>query len=95
MELQLRISGFHYDKLKQYLFPADGKEAVAVALCGRFMLHDFQVLLIYDLTLIPYKECYSREHDSLKWSTQRIQHYFEKIAKSDFALLKIHSHYVK
>jgi molybdopterin/thiamine biosynthesis adenylyltransferase len=92
MELQLRISGFHHERLKQHLFPDDGREAVAVALCGRYSDVDSEILLIHDLTLIPYNECYSREPDLLHWPTERIQHYFERIGKLDMALLKIHSH---
>ncbi|MBL7789354.1 MAG: ThiF family adenylyltransferase [Chitinophagales bacterium] len=92
MELQLRISGLHNETLKQHLLPADGREAVAVALCGRFSDSESEYLLVHDLTLIPYNECFSRESDILHWSTQRIQHYFERIGKSDLALLKIHSH---
>lgn len=92
MELQLRISGVHHKLLIQHLLPSDGKEAVAVALCGRFGDENSHILLIHDLTLIPYDECYSREYDVLNWPTQRIQHYFERISKSDLAILKIHSH---
>lgn len=92
MELQLRISGFHHEVLKQHLLPVDGREAVAVALCGRFSDAESEILLMHDLTLIPHDECYSREPDLLHWSTERIQHYFERIGKTDFALLKIHSH---
>ncbi len=92
MELQLRISGFHYEILKQHLLPNDGKEAVAVALCGRFSDTEAEILSINDLTLIPHDECYSREGDILHWPTQRIQHYFERIGKSNLAILKIHSH---
>ncbi|MDD2612848.1 MAG: ThiF family adenylyltransferase [Bacteroidales bacterium] len=92
MELQLRISGFHYEILERHLLPADGREAVAVALCGRSHDSESEYLLIYDLTLIPHDQCISREPDLLHWSTERIQHYFEKISKNDFALLKIHSH---
>mgnify|MGYP002622377076 CR=1 FL=1 len=92
MELQLRISGFHHEVLKQHLLPADGKEAVAVALCGRYSDDESEILLVHDLTLIPHDECYCREPDLLHWSTEKIQHYFERIGKTDFALLKIHSH---
>lgn len=92
MELQLRISGVHHEALKQHLHPVDGKEAIAVALCGRFSDFESDFLLVHDLTLIPYDECYSCESDILHWSTQRIQPYFERIGKSDLALLKIHSH---
>ncbi len=92
MELQLRISGFHHEVLKQHLLPADGKEAVAVALCGRYSDDESEILLVHDLTLIPHDECYCREPDLLHWSTEKIQHYFERIGKTDIALLKIHSH---
>lgn len=92
MELQLRISGYHHDILKQHLLPSDGREAVAVALCGRYSDNQAEILLVHDLTLIPYNECFSREPDLLHWSTKRIQHYFETIGKTDLALLKIHSH---
>ncbi len=92
MELQLRISGYHYEILKQHLLPDDGREAIAVALCGRFSDSTSEMLLVHDLTLIPYNECYSRESDILHWSTKKIQHYFELIGKTNLALLKIHSH---
>lgn len=92
MELQLRISGFHYEILKQHLLPADGREAIAVALCGRFHDSESEIILVYDLTLIPHDECINREPELLHWSTERIKPYFEKIGKVDFALLKIHSH---
>jgi len=92
MELQLRISGYHHEILKHHLLHIDGKEAVAVALCGRFSEPKTEILLVYDLTLIPYNECYSRENDVLHWSTNKIQHYFEKIGNTNLALLKIHSH---
>ena len=92
MELQLRISGLHYQQLKHHLFPSDGKEAVAIALCGRFSNIDAEYLLVHDITLIPNEECKNREDDIITWSTKRIEPYFERIARSDLALLKIHSH---
>lgn len=92
MDLQLRISGPDYELLRQHLLPPDGKEAVAVALCGRFETSSLTILLVHEVTLIPYDECYSREPDYLQWPTERIRPYFEHINKRDFALLKIHSH---
>lgn len=92
MELQLKLSGVHHEVLKQHLLPPDGKEAVAVALCGRNGIKDNTTLLVHDLTLIPYDDCYTREYDQLQWPTHRIAHYFERISKGDLAILKIHSH---
>jgi hypothetical protein len=91
MALQLRISGQHHEILKKHLLPMDGREAVAVALCGRHVgIH--RILTVHEITLIPHDECYSREWDILCWPTSRIHSYFERIGKSDLALLKIHSH---
>jgi hypothetical protein len=92
MELQLRISGLHHNILKNHLLPPDGREAIAVALCGRHLNEGKIILTVHDLTLIPYDECYSRSYDLLQWPTERIFPYFERIGKHDFALLKIHSH---
>lgn len=92
MELQLRISGLHHEVLKHHLFPSDGQEAVAVALCGRYTGDNKTILTVHDLTLIPHNECYLRSYDLLQWPTERIHPYFERIAKYDLSLLKIHSH---
>jgi proteasome lid subunit RPN8/RPN11 len=92
MELQLRISGFHYDQLRQHLFPGDGKEAVAVALCGRFSDDSVEYVMMHQLTCIPHESCHSRDPDFIEWPTKLIHPYFEKLAKSNFCLLKIHSH---
>ncbi len=92
MALQLRISGYHHEILMKHLLPPDGKEAVAVALCGRFDSQFEKILLVHDIKLIPYEDCYTRETDLLQWSTASITPYFERIAISDLAILKIHSH---
>lgn len=92
MELQLRISGLHHQVLKEHLLPADGREAVAVCLCGRHTTSDKTTLTVHDITLIPHDECFSRSHDLLQWPTERIIPYFERIGRQDMALLKIHSH---
>ncbi len=92
MELQLRISGLHHEVLKQHLLPEDGREAVAVALCGRYNSQNGHILLVHDLTLIPHNECHNREWDFLNWPTERIIPYFERISRHDLAILKIHSH---
>jgi len=92
MELQLRIAGLHHQILKNHLLPTDGLESVAVALCGRYVDKENTILTVHDITLIPDEECYSRENDLLQWPTQKAIPYFEKIGKSDLAIMKIHSH---
>jgi hypothetical protein len=92
MELQLRISGLHHEMLKSHLFPQDGLESVAVALCGRYMDSETIIITVHDIILIPDEECYIREEDLLQWPTERVIPYFEKISRNDMAIMKIHSH---
>lgn len=42
--------------------------------------------------LIPYEDCTVREKDIVQWSTQKIIPYLKRLTKSDFGILKIHSH---
>lgn len=91
MEYQLRIAGKHYDDLVQHLFPGDGKEAVAVALCGRYERNGKSILLTHKVLLIPHEEC-ERTIELVHWKTDRIVPLLDEAAKDNMALLKIHSH---
>ncbi|RLD66392.1 MAG: ThiF family adenylyltransferase [Bacteroidetes bacterium] len=92
MKYNLTISGQHYQTLKQHLYPGDGNEAVAVAICGRHKSNEQTRLLIYEIIPIPYEHCFIREPDVIKWSTKIIIPYLEKASIKGLALLKIHSH---
>ncbi|MBL7738476.1 MAG: ThiF family adenylyltransferase [Chitinophagaceae bacterium] len=91
MQYQLRLSGKHHDQLLQHLFPTDGKEAVAVILCGRHETEDLSIMLSYKVVLIPYKDC-ERHPEYIKWKTDRIIPLLEEVEKKNLAILKIHSH---
>jgi len=91
MKYELRIAGKFYTQLKKHLFPADGKEAVAIILCGRHNTSELSILLTHQVILIPYEEC-ERAHDSIKWKTNRLIPFLEQVEKRNFAILKIHSH---
>ncbi len=92
MEVILRFTGRQYDDLKKHLYPGDGREAVAMALCGRRSGHDRHCLLVRRIEPIPYAECSLREQDLLTWKTDRLVPLLEEAAKRDMAVLKIHSH---
>jgi hypothetical protein len=89
--MQLRISGKQYNILKQHLFPGDGKEAVAVVLCGRHENNGLSILLTHKIELIPHNEC-ERTEEYVNWKTERIIPLLEEAAKQNMAILKIHSH---
>lgn len=91
MHYQLRIAGKHYKSLQQHLFPGDGKEAVAVALCGRYERDGISILLTHQIELIPHDEC-ERDPNFVRWRTERIIPFLEKAEKDNLAILKIHSH---
>lgn len=93
MKYQLRISGDIYSKLQQHLFPGDGKEAVAVVLCGRHERDGLSILLTHELLLVPHDECV-REVDRVSWKTDVLLPFLEKASnpRKNMAILKIHSH---
>lgn len=91
MHYQLRIAGKHYKSLQQHLFPGDGKEAVAVVLCGRYEREGISILLTHKIELIPHKEC-NRDPNFVHWKTERIIPLLEQAEKQNLAILKIHSH---
>lgn len=92
MQYQLNISGFHYEALKKHLFPGDGKEAVAVALCGRYFHKGLCKITLHELHTIPYADCSIREEDLIQWNTSKIKPLFEKAHLKNLSILKIHSH---
>lgn len=89
---KLRISGKHFHQLKQHLFPGDGKEAVAIALCGRSEFKGNHTLLLQELYPIPYDKCFERREDFVHWPTDFINPLLEKAIKKGLAILKIHCH---
>ncbi len=91
MKYSIHISGHHFNAIKHHLYPGDGMEAVAVALCGRHSHGDLTQLLVHDAIMIPHAEC-ERHTDLLRWKTDRILPYLERVMSHDFGILKIHSH---
>jgi hypothetical protein len=92
MKLQLRISGFHYEMMKKHLLREDGREAIAVALCGRYSSRQSEMLLVHDVTLIQSEQDEDSTDFILHWKTAPVHKYFELISKRKMGLLKIHSH---
>lgn len=92
MQYQINISGLHYEQLKRHLYPGDGKESVAVALCGRLIHNELTKITIHQIVLIPYEDCYERDVDFIHWKTERTQPIFEKAYAKSLSILKIHSH---
>jgi hypothetical protein len=91
MTTTLVLSGQAHKTIYRHLFPGDGLEAIAVAICGRSQYLNENKILIHEIILIPYDECDRRE-GLLTWSTNRLAPFFEMIMNKNMAIVKIHSH---
>ena len=92
MRIKLRLAQKDHRALVAHIFPGDGLEAVAVALCGRRRGEVCHGLTVCNIVPIPYNECKVRTPDRITWSTQRLIPLLETAAKYDLGILKIHSH---
>jgi hypothetical protein len=89
---KLRLSQTQHSDLKRHLLPGDGREAVAVGLCGRRRDKENHCLSLMKLVPIPYNECKVRTPDRVTWSTERLVPLLEEASKKDLCVIKIHSH---
>ncbi|MCG8328560.1 MAG: ThiF family adenylyltransferase [Chitinophagales bacterium] len=92
MKTFFSLSGSQHETLKNHLFPGDGKEAVAIALCGRSKFADNQGLVVHAIFPIPYEDCYHRTPDQVKWSTTLIKPFLEQAMNKNMSIAKIHCH---
>jgi hypothetical protein len=92
MQIKLRLTQKHHALLKAHLFPGDGLEAIAVALCGRRRSFERHCLTVQSIVPIPYGECKVRTADRVTWSTERLVPLLNAAAQRDLGVLKIHSH---
>jgi len=76
----------------QHVFPDDGCEAVAIALCGRASSTSKHRLLVRRVELIPYEICKVRKPDQVTWPTDVLIPLLAEAAKKNLALVKIHGH---
>jgi hypothetical protein len=88
----LSMTGEHHKTLMEHLFPEDGCEAVAIALCGRAKSSDRQKLLVHRLILVPYSSCSSRTPNQVQWPTDVLVPLLVEAEKHDLAIVKFHGH---
>jgi proteasome lid subunit RPN8/RPN11 len=88
----LALSGDQHDHLKSFLFPGDGKEAVALLLCGRRDGDRRHRLVVRDVQGIPYELCIERTPSRVTWPSDSISLMLERAADERLSVIKIHSH---
>ena len=88
----LSLTQGQHSELMAHLFPGDGCEAVAVALCGHRRGADRHRLLVRRIVPIPYESCSQRTPERVTWSTSALPALLEQASRHGLAILKIHCH---
>ncbi|MBB5036759.1 ThiF family adenylyltransferase [Prosthecobacter dejongeii] len=88
----LRLTGEQHQQLKNHLFPGDGKEAVALVLCGRLQNAGGHTLCANKILLVAHDLCRERTPVSVTWPTEVGRAFYQRAAEKNMAVLKVHSH---
>ena len=88
----LSLTQRQHAELATHLFPADGCEAVAIALCGHRRGAELHRLLVRRVAPVPYEACSERTPDRVTWTTDILPPLLEEARRRGLAVLKIHGH---
>ena len=92
MSLTLALTGSQHRQLMEHLYPGDGKEAVAVAVCGRHHGIEHHRLLVQEIIPVPYDACRERRPDRVCWPPDGLTPFLQHCMDRNLALVKFHSH---
>lgn len=87
----LAFTGDQHQHLLNFLFPGDGKEAVAILLCGRRDGDRRHRLVVREVQGIPYDLC-RRSTAAVTWSPDYIAPILDRAAAENLSVVKVHSH---
>lgn len=90
--VRLRLSGRHHQHLQRALYPGDGAEAVAFALCGRLSTEACEVFCVHEVHPAPNPEYTERAPDRVAWRTDWLAPLLVRAADHGWGLVKLHSH---
>ncbi len=88
----LSLTQRQHAELAAHLFPADGREAVAIALCGRRRCAELHRLLVHRVAPVPHEACLERTPARVTWPTDLLPPLLEEARRRGLAVLKIHGH---
>ena len=88
----LALTGDQHDHLRNFLFPGDGKEAVAVLLCSRRDGDRRHRLVVRDVQSIPYDQCSVRTPVQVTWQPDYIAPILDRAESERLSVIKVHSH---
>ena len=90
--VSLSLSGDQHEHLKSFLFPGDGKEAVALLLCGRRAGDRRERLVVREVQGIPYDQCSERTTTRVTWSPEYVAPMLDRAVEEGLSVVKVHSH---
>jgi hypothetical protein len=91
MKYALRITEAQHAALRSHLFPGDGKEAVALALCGRRTGEARHIFTVQKVVTVPYDAC-DRRPDRITWPTATVDALLREAYGKGLGILKVHGH---
>lgn len=92
MNYSISILENQHETIKSHLYSGDGKESVAIALCGQYKYLDECRLLIQKIFLLPNDESVNRDVNYIKWKTEKLVPCLKEAQESGLSIIKIHSH---
>lgn len=91
MKYAIRMTEAQRRVLYSHLFPGDGKEAVALLLCGRRNGTDRHIFTVRRVVTIPHDKC-DRSPDHITWPTDFVDMLLSEAHGKGQAIVKIHGH---
>ena len=88
----LTLTGAQHEQLKRHLFPGDGREAVAVMLCGRRSGDRRHRLLVREIHALGIGGYAERSVTSVTWHPGSIEALLERASAERLSVIKVHSH---
>ncbi len=88
----VRLTAEQHERLRRHLFPGDGKESVALALCGTRCGQARHVYCVHEILEIPDAACISRSPTHVRWPVERGMQFYGIAAKRGMVVMKVHSH---
>lgn len=88
----LRLTAGQHTQLRSHLFPGDGKESVALALCGTHRHGARTVFCVHAIKVVPIEVCLTRSAEQVVWPMEPFVPLFAEASRKLMAVLKIHSH---
>jgi molybdopterin/thiamine biosynthesis adenylyltransferase/proteasome lid subunit RPN8/RPN11 len=90
--VNLTLTQDQHEHLRSFLYPGDGKEAVAILLCGRRAGDRRHRLVAQEIHGIPYDRCPVRTAVNITWHPDDIVPMLERAAEKGLSVVKVHSH---